>query len=101
MDTQAQVWTAVVGSSGFTGVAVQLLALWREKKGWRADMEARLRKVESESPEALLKRLEQTEEFRADDKREIDRQLSRLRGALNVTMDALSKIQDRLGITAV
>jgi hypothetical protein len=101
MDTPAQVFAAVIGSGGLSGIAVHGFALWREKKGWRAEMEARLRKVEQSSPDALLKRLEQTEEFRSEDKREIDRQLSRLKAALNTTMDALSKIQERLGITTV
>ena len=64
-------------------------------------MEARLAKVEQESPTALLARLDQTEEFRENDKRELLHQLGRLRAALNVTLDAVSKIQERLGITAV
>lgn len=96
-----QIWTAVIGSSGITGGLVQGIALWREKKGWRADMEARLARVEKESPSGLIARLEQAEEFRETDKRELLHQLQRLRSALNVTLDAISKIQDRLGITAV
>jgi hypothetical protein len=80
---------------------VQGIALWREKRGWRAEMEARLKKVEEESPSSLLARLDQAEEFRENDKRELLHQLSRLRSALNVTLDAISKIQDRIGITAV
>jgi len=64
-------------------------------------MEARLKRVEAESPSSLLARLDQAEEFRENDKRELLHQLSRLRAALNVTLDAISKIQDRLGITAV
>lgn len=103
-----QLVTGIVGSSGLTGVAVQALALWREKKGWRADMAARMDRqdkriedLEKESPTALIARLEQAEEFRENDKRELLHQLSRLRSALNVTLDAISKIHDRLGITAV
>lgn len=99
--TTPQILGLAFGSSGATGTAVQLLALYREKKGWRAEMEARLKKVEQESPAALLARLEQTEEFRENDKRELLHQLGRLRSALNVTLDAVSKIQERLGITAV
>lgn len=97
----ADIWRAVLGSSGVTGVTVQAVALWREKKGWRAEMEARLKRVEADSPASLLARLEQSEEFRENDKRELLHQLSRLRTALNVTLDAISKIQERLGITAV
>ncbi len=64
-------------------------------------MEARMKKVEGESPSALLARLEQVEEFRENDKREILHQLSRFRGALNVALDVVSKIQEKLNITVV
>jgi hypothetical protein len=106
--TATTIWGAVIGSSGVTGIAVQGLALWREKRGWRAEMEARqakaetrLQVLEAESPRALIDRIDQMEEFRENDKRDLLQQLGRLRGALNVTLDAISKIQDRLGITAV
>lgn len=67
----------------------------------QAKAETRLQVLEAESPRALIDRIDQMEEFRENDKRDLLQQLGRLRGALNVTLDAISKIQDRLGITAV
>ena len=106
--TTPQILGLAFGSSGATGTAVQLLALYREKKGWRAEMEARqvavenrLKQVESESPQALLARLAQIEEFHDNDKRDLLQQMGRIRNALTVTLDAVSRIQERLGITAV
>lgn len=61
----------------------------------------RIESLEKESPAALISRIEQTEQFRQTDNRELRHELQRMRTALNVTLDAISKIHDRLGITAV
>jgi hypothetical protein len=100
----ASILAAIVGSGGASGALVQYIGLRREKasqKKWRADMEARLSKVESQSPTALLKRLEEAELQRAEDQRVLYTAIGKLRRALSDGLEVLGKVADRLGIPAV
>ena len=64
-------------------------------------MENRLSKIEDESPTALMKRFEEVENVREEDKREFYRAISGLRVALREALNSLSDIQSRLKIPSV
>lgn len=100
----ASVLAAIVGSGGVSGALVQYVALRKDKlatKKWRTDMEARMSKLEDESPASLLKRLEEVEDVRESDKREIHRVVNGLRIALRTSLESLSRIEERLKIPSV
>lgn len=105
MDQQtASILAAVVGSGGLSGALTQYFGLRKDKlaqKKWRSDMEARMSKLEDESPASLLKRLEEVEDVRESDKREIHRVVAGLRTALRTSLESLSRIEERLKMPSV
>lgn len=94
----------MVGSGGLSGALTQYFGLRSEKiaqKKWKTDMEARIHKLEDDSPTALLRRLEEVEDIREADKREVFRVVSALRTAMRTALDQLATIQDRLKIPTI
>lgn len=112
MDQQTvSILAAVVGSGGLSGALTQYFGLRKEKlaqkaerlahQKWKSDMETRMSKMEDESPTSLLKRLEEVEDVRESDKREIHRVVAGLRTALRTSLESLSRIEERLKMPSV
>ena len=102
--TTGQIIAAVLGGGGVTGALTQFVSLRRLKHRedrWRADMEKRLSKLEDQSPEALVKRIDQVEELREQAKRDTDATINRLRNGMREALEELARIQQRLNIPAV
>ncbi len=59
-------------------------------------MEARLSRIEDDSPTALTRRFDEIEGVREEDKREFYRAISSLRVALRDALNSLAEIQTRL-----
>ena len=64
-------------------------------------MDMRLRRVEQESPGALIARIEESERDRAEDGRSLDRHLERLTKGLREVMAAVSEIRTVLKLPTV
>lgn len=102
MDQDVAKWTAiVVGGGGLSGILTSLLTLAQAKKSWQADMEARMKRLEGQSPDALLRRVERFDESRAEDRREIKSDIDSLKTHIREALEALLRIQQRLGMPSV
>jgi hypothetical protein len=95
-----QIIVAALGGGGATGAVQHFLSLNKLRKRM-GDMEARLKKLENQSPEALMKRLEEVEEIRQQDRREAANTLSRHRELILKMLDEIGRLQTRLNMPAV